>query len=187
MQHFFNNQLSLKGGLILVLGILALIIDNTTLNGVLQWIGFMLLAFGSLNAVAAYRNYKDEISKWKSQSLLAVIDFLIPIIIFTNLDRAADWLQYFVGFLATFLGLALFFVARTTSNLKPIIVANGLISIVFAMLIFFHDTFGIESVNQLIFFYLTLFGALLSWYGFKIDPEKEVKHDTDDEAGSAES
>jgi len=169
----FKNQVSLRGICLILLSLSAILIPDVSIEGFLNWLAIIFILFGLLNAISAARNIKISDTKWHFQLPWAVFDFALGISILVYLDNVSTWLIYGVGSLAIFLGLALFFVAKASDSFKPIIVANGIVSLVFAALIFFHEKVNISNVNLLIYFYIIIFGFLLTWYGQKIDITKK--------------
>ncbi|MGY6563026.1 MAG: HdeD family acid-resistance protein [Luteibaculaceae bacterium] len=167
-----NNQTTLRGLALAVVGLAAFIFPQSGLVSLLQWIAIIASAFGILNLVAAYRNFKEENEKWKYQIPVGLLDVIVAALIFSNLDQAISWLVNLLGVLAVILGVSLFFVAKSAQNYKPIVIANGSISLAFAGLIFFHKYLGIDNINQLIYFYLVLFGFVLAYYGIKKENPK---------------
>lgn len=148
------------------LGLLLLLDDSTSLNEIIQYLGYVLLGMGivtiALNVVLIRKNHGD----WRWY-IVGIAAFALGILHLVEGDWASKTFIQIISFWAFMMGAYLLYVGfRPSSRSIPVTLA-GLVSIAFASLVLF-DSVTEAELHLIIGSYAVLFGAYLILMSLRI-------------------
>lgn len=154
---------ALKGGLAVVLGILALAMPRDTIHMLTVIFGIFSLIGGSFLMTFAITN-RQTLGHWKVILFEGVIDIVLGVFLLVNPELTAYLLTMVFG--AWMIVGALFqiwFAIRHRSEMKSIglPLTNGIVTLCLGAAITFHPLSGIVVLSWIIGFTVLLFGGLL--------------------------
>jgi len=170
--------LALQGLFLIVLGLLAVFSPQFKLNSLVQFLGLVFLLFGALLSVWGWRALRSK----KGNGILLFLgssELALGILILIYPNSATDIFAYIIGGWAVFMGLTQFFVGRRNSGNRLIFYLNGLISVIFGLLIIFNPFNSSNALTYLVGFYSLLLGVFIIYYSFKFRSYKRVETDNE--------
>jgi len=171
-----NWVIFLVNGIIAVLfGLMALFVPMTTIITLTKYFGIVLILGGLIMFYFSYQNMKAG----KTYVLYMTEAFLAVIVGATILFYPKGSLQIFlilIGVWATIVGLLQIIIAvqmkKKVSN-HGLFTINGVITLVFGLLLFFNPTGSIKVLFMVIGVIAVIAGLLLVYLGIKVKSMKE--------------
>ncbi len=157
---------AIQGLFLIVLGCLAIFLENFDLKNIVQLLGLILLVFGlSLATVAliAQRSGKT----WGLLFTLGLAQLILGSLILVYESSSATIFTYALGGWAGIMGIIQFIGAIRTKANKLVFLVNGAISLVFGGLIIFNPFDSIDTLNYLVGFYSLILGVFIIYYSFR--------------------
>lgn len=157
----------LRGVLFLLFGLLSIFIATNSLYGPIFYLGVLFLATGGIYAIVSLSLRKNT-KAWLMWLLWAIVDLSIGIYIILKTERAADLFTILIGSWAVVMSLAMFIAAFKVIGYRVLIIINGMVSLVFGLVILFNPFPAIMGLNTLIGLYTILFGLTLGYLGYRL-------------------
>ncbi|MBU2652058.1 MAG: DUF308 domain-containing protein [Bacteroidetes bacterium] len=177
LKEFTKNWwlMTLNGVIALIFGIFAIILPNSTIMTIAKYFGLIVLIAGVILLIGGIMNQR----KGKPSTLLfteAVISIVIGLIIMIFTKQTLMLFVILIGIWAIILGilqLTLFFSIKDELTGKTGLLINGLITLVFGILIFFNPFTAVKAFTVIVGIVALFFGAVLIFYSMKIKSIKE--------------
>lgn len=167
----------LRGVLFLLFGLLSIFIATNNLYGPIFYLGVLFLATGSIYAIVSI-SLRKSTNAWFIWLLWALFDLAIGTYIILKTERAADLFTLIIGSWAVVMSLAMFVASFKINGYRILIIINGLVSLVFGLVILFNPFPAIMGLNTLIGLYTILFGLTLGYFGYRLLTYKPDTHET---------
>jgi len=177
LKEFTKNWwlMTLNGVIALIFGIFAIILPNNTILTIAKYFGLIVLIGGVILLIGGIMNQR----KGKPSTLLfteAIISIVIGLIILIFTKQTLMLFVILIGIWAIILGilqLTLFFSIKDELTGKTGLLINGLITLVFGILIFFNPFTAVKAFTVIVGIVALFFGAILIFYSLKIKSIKE--------------
>jgi uncharacterized membrane protein HdeD (DUF308 family) len=170
MLSFFSKYwwaLAIRAMLLLVFGVIAATAPNMPLETLMLYLGFLSLALGTLFIGLGFYLFKKW-STWFSFVLIGLIDLLITWYCLVDTVVAAQYFVVIIGIWAFFMGAAIVLMGiRAKGTGRALMLANGVLSIVFSLLIFFNPLKS-TAVNFMVGFYTILLSLFLIYLSYRL-------------------
>ncbi|MFC2107432.1 HdeD family acid-resistance protein [Bacteroidota bacterium] len=162
--------LTINGVIAIIFGALALFIPQGTIITIAKYFGFVLLLGGLILLIAALMNRQKK----KDYSLLlieGIVSLVVGLIILLFTEQTLEIFVILVGIWAIILGimqLVMLASIHEASSSKTILLVNGLLTLLFGVLIFFNPFSAAIIFTRIIGIIALAFGILMVYLSIKI-------------------
>lgn len=156
---------ALQGLFLIVLGLLAVLSANFTLDDLVQFLGLILLIFGATLGLGALVSRKSGKS-WGGGFVAGLLQFLLGLLIITYVSSSVYIFTLVVGGWAGLMGLFQFVTAFRVKGSRIFFLINGAISLCFGAVIIFNPFDSEQALTYLVGFYSLLLGVFIVYYAF---------------------
>ena len=143
------RMLGLNGIIAVVYGLLAIFVPSETLTVVIMYFGILIFIIGIAMIIGVYNNFRKK-TAYGMDLLWAVITIVIGSLLIFRTENVIFIFAMLIGCWAILVGFAqlyLMTIVKSSSSGKNALLINGLISIVFGIIVFFNP---FESANFLL-------------------------------------
>ncbi len=170
--HFKNNWwlLTLNGVIAVLFGVFALFIPQATILTIAKYFGFILLLGGLILFIGALSKMKKK----KSYGVLlieGIISLVIGFIILFFTKQTLELFVILIGIWAITLGifqLSMLIGAKAEGMNKTVVLINGLITLLFGILIFFNPFQAAVGFTYIVGIIALIFGIIMIYISFKL-------------------
>ncbi len=162
--------LTINGIIAVIFGVFALFIPQGTILTIAKYFGFILLLGGLILLIGALMNKKKQ----KNYTLLlieGIVTLILGLIILLFTRQTLELFVIIVGIWAIILGIMqlviLTGIERAGSN-KRILLINGLLTLLFGVLIFFNPFQAAMAFTVLVGIIALVFGVIMIYISFQI-------------------
>ncbi len=158
--------MTINGILAIILGVFAIIIPNETIVVIARYFGLIVMIGGIILLIGAVNN----LQKKRPYAVLlteAIVSIIIGIIILIFTKQTLELFVILLGIWAIILGilqLALLASIKDEITGKTMLLINGLITLVFGILIFFNPFTAVKAFTIIIGLIALLFGIVMIYY-----------------------
>lgn len=164
-----------NGVIAILFGLLALLVPSETIQTMTIYFGLLILLGGLIMFYVSYKNLRAK----KPYMLImaeAIFAILVGVVIFIYPKSSLQIFMIMIGIWATIMGLFQIIIAvqmkGKVSN-HSMYTLNGVITLVFGLLLFFNPIGAIKAVLVIIGVLALVAGVLLVYLGFKLKGIKE--------------
>ncbi|HQV00641.1 MAG: DUF308 domain-containing protein [Bacteroidia bacterium] len=161
----FTLPLIVLGILLLLFGFISVTAPNMSVQTLMTYLAFMLLATGVLSVIVSLLIRKSGKFWWISM-LFGFIAIVFSYYIFTHAEVAAHYYTVFIASWAGFMGLALIAASFFQKHLQVILIVNGLMSLGFGLVIYFNPFSGANTLNFMVGFYTILLSIMILYLAY---------------------
>lgn len=172
LKLLFKNwwMLLLKGILLILFGILAMINPGITLTVFVVWFAIFMMFDGVISLIGVFSNWKSEEDKWL---LVAegVLSLLLGYLIYRTPETFVSFIAFLISFWAIFSGIARIAMAiqlRKEIQGEGWLILSGILSILFGIIVFAQPGIGIATLMIIIAIFAILIGILLIVLSLKL-------------------
>ncbi|HAD96610.1 MAG TPA: hypothetical protein DCG19_04335 [Cryomorphaceae bacterium] len=175
---------AMQGLFLVILGCLALFLEDFKLEDLVQFLGLILLVFGLAIAAAALIARKGG-KNWGLLFTLGIIQLILGIMILVYVTSSVQIFTYTLGGWAGIMGIVQFIGAIRAKSNKLVFLVNGAISMIFGGLIIFNPFDSIETMNYIVGFYSLVLGIFIIYYSFRFRHKPSAIHEKTEESKEA--
>lgn len=172
MQTMISNKwwtLVLRGGLAILLGILAFIWPTNTVKALFIMVGLFLILDGAITAGFSL-SHRERVSAWWIFMLEGIAGLMIGLFALLRPETAGVVLVVLVGVWALLTGILEIFAGIRLSASLPgewLLTAGGVLSVIFGLIMIIIPSTALIVLLWLVAVYFILFGAVLVILGFR--------------------
>lgn len=162
----------LRGVLAIIIGLLALFLPDITVSALVMLFGFFILFDSAASFASAYRRKKMD-SPWGLSVLKGILSGIVGIIAVLLPSAMAVAIIFVIAAWAILTGImeiAGGLQVIKTSGGSWFLLALGILSLLFGILLAFSPRAGIVLLSALIGLFALLFGIAQVWIGVKLRP-----------------
>lgn len=172
LKLLFKNwwMLLLKGVLLILFGILAILNPGITLTVFVVWFAIFMMFDGVISLIGVFSNWNTEEDKW---ILVAegVLSLLLGFLVYRKPETFVSFIAFLISFWAIFSGI--YRVAMAIQLRKEIegegwLILSGILSILFGVIVFAQPGIGIATLMMIIAIFAILVGILLIVLSLKL-------------------
>jgi uncharacterized membrane protein HdeD (DUF308 family) len=160
----------LNGLVAIALGLMLLLLTKETIEKLVMFFGLFIALCGIVIFLSGIYKIKNQANAgWIL--LQSVITLAIGIIIMINPGNSLNFFLVFIGIWAVAAGifqLALLVVIKTNFPGKRVLLANGFLTVVLGVLLFFHPFEVANFVAKVIGLFSILFGIIMIWFSISV-------------------
>jgi uncharacterized membrane protein HdeD (DUF308 family) len=167
--------LVLRGGLAILLGILAFIWPAHTVRALFILVGLFLILDGVITAGSSI-SHRRGVSAWWFFLVEGIVGFLVGLFALLRPETAAVVLVFLVGVWALVTGIMEVLAGLRLRASLPgewLLVAGGVLSVLFGLIMIFIPSTAVIALLWLVAVYFILFGAVLVILGFRLRPYRD--------------
>lgn len=177
LKTFFNNWwlLVLRGVLLIIFGIIALINPGVTFAVLLIWFSAYLIIDSVFTLISVFRNWQTQEDKWL-MVLEGVLGIILGILIYRSPETYAVFTVLLMAFWAIFAGVTRIGLAiqlRKEIEGEWWLALSGVLSILFGIIIIGRPAIGISTLIFFIAIFAILIGAALIMLGLRVRKLKD--------------
>ncbi len=177
LKTFFNNWwlLALRGVLLIIFGIIALINPGVTFAVLLIWFSAYLIIDSVFTLISVFRNWQTQEDKWL-MVLEGVLGIILGILIYRSPETYAVFTVLLMAFWAIFAGVTRIGLAiqlRKEIEGEWWLALSGVLSILFGIIIIGRPAIGISTLIFFIAIFAILIGAALIMLGLRVRKLKD--------------
>lgn len=176
LQSILKNWwvLTLKGVLLIIFGIIALMNPGVTFAILLTWFGVFLFIDGVLSLINVLSNWKGAEDKWMFV-LEGLVNIVLGILIFRAPAAYTIVAVFFMGFWSIFSGVSRIAMAiqlRKEMTGEGWLALSGVLGILFGIIIISNPAIGVATFMYVLAFFALAIGLLLVLLSFKVKNAK---------------
>lgn len=163
-------MLTLKGVLLIAFGIFAFINPTLTAATLAIWFAALIIADGIFTIIAALRSWQEREDKWLVLAEGA-ISLILGLLLFITPGITLLMISFAIALWFIFSGISRMAMAiqlRKEIEGEAWLIAGGIISVVFGLVIFAHPALGYGSLIWMIGFFALVAGILMVAVSFKL-------------------
>lgn len=177
LRTFLNNWwlLALKGLLLIVFGIIAILNPGVTFTVMLIWFSAYLIMDGLISLVSVFRNWQTQEDKWMFV-VEGVLGVLLGVLIYRSPDTYALFTVLMIAFWAIYAGVSRIGLAiqlRKEIEGEGWLALSGLLSILFGVIVIARPAIGISTLVFMIAIFALAIGAALIMLGLRVRKFRE--------------
>ncbi len=157
---------ALRGMLLLIFGIIALTAPLMPSETLMSYLSFLLLGMGIIVLVAVV-SMRQNVSAWILLSFISLLDIALGGFILFNTHKSAGVFFKIIAAWALIMGLSQFLLAIRPSALRIFLLINGILSLGFALAIYFR-VFSESNINFIVGLYTLLMSLFFLFVAFKM-------------------
>jgi len=172
LKLLFKNwwMLLLKGVLLILFGILAILNPGITLTVFVVWFAIFMMFDGVISLIGVFSNWNTEEDKWL---LVAegVLSLLLGFLVYRSPETFVSFIAFLISFWAIFLGIsriALAIQLRKEIEGEGWLILSGILSVLFGVIVFAQPGIGIATLMMIISIFAILIGILLIVLSLKL-------------------
>ena len=163
-------MLMLKGVLLILFGIMAILNPGITLTVFVVWFAIFMMFDGVISLIGVFSNWNTEEDKWL---LVAegVLSLLLGFLVYRAPETFVSFIAFLISFWAIFLGIsriALAIQLRKEIQGEGWLILSGILSILFGVIVFAQPGIGIATLMTIISIFAILIGILLIVLSLKL-------------------
>lgn len=166
MIKVFTIPLTILGLILFLFGFIAVTTPNMTVGILMLYLAYMLLAAGAISGVVAVVIRKSS-KNWYINLMMGILLFVMGCIIFIKNNEAAHYYNLFISVWAGLMGGSLIAASFFQQQLRMVLIVNGLMSLGFALVIYFNPFTGTNTLNFMVGFYTLLLSVMLMYLAYK--------------------
>jgi uncharacterized membrane protein HdeD (DUF308 family) len=162
--------LTIKGVLLIIFGLLAFFNPLWSAAALTMWFALLIAIFGIFTIIAAISSWKEREDKWMFL-LEGVVSLVFGVILFSTPGLTLLIVSFAIGFWFVFLGISRISMAiqlRKEIEGEGWLIAGGILSVVFGLIIFARPALGVGSLMYLIAFFALVIGILFIAVSLKL-------------------
>ncbi|MGB5171452.1 HdeD family acid-resistance protein [Eudoraea sp.] len=162
--------LTIKGVLLIIFGLLAFFNPLWSAAALTMWFALLIAIFGIFTIIAAISSWKEREDKWMFL-LEGVISLVFGLILFSTPGLTLLIVSFAIGFWFVFLGISRISMAiqlRKEIEGEGWLIAGGILSVIFGLIIFARPALGVGSLMYLIAFFALVIGILFIAVSLKL-------------------
>ena len=172
LKLLFKNwwTLLLKGILLILFGILAIINPGITLTVFVVWFAIFMMFDGIISLIGVISNWKTEEDKWLLVAEGA-LGLLLGFLVYRKPETFVSFIAFLISFWAIFSGVARIAMAiqlRKEIEGEGWLILSGILSILFGVIVFAQPGIGIATLMMIIAIFAILVGILLILLSLKL-------------------
>lgn len=156
----------LQGLFLIFLGLLTILSSDFDLNSFIQWLGLILLIFGTILTFAAIKA-RQKSRNWGSLMTIGSLEILIGTYIIYDPVYSLSIFSLIVGGWAMVIGIYQGFKALKETANKLLLLSNGIVSIAFGLLIIFYPFGNNKALTYLVAMYSLFLGVYILYLSVK--------------------
>jgi uncharacterized membrane protein HdeD (DUF308 family) len=172
LKLLFKNwwMLLLKGGLLILFGILAMLNPGITLTVFVVWFAIFMMFDGVISLIGVLSNWKTEEDKWL---LVAegILSLLLGFLVYRTPETFVSFIAFLISFWAIFSGISRIAMAiqlRKEIEGEGWLILSGILSILFGIIVFAQPGIGIATLMMIIAVFAIIVGILLIMLSLKL-------------------
>lgn len=170
LKEFSRNWwlMTINGIIAILLGVFAIFIPNETIVVIAKYFGLIVLIGGVILLIGGINN----IQKKRPYAVLmveAIVSIILGLVILIFTQQTLELFVILVGIWAIILGLlqlALLASIKDEISGKSMILVNGLITLIFGILIFFNPFTAVKVFTVIVGLIALFFGIVMLYYSF---------------------
>ena len=162
--------LALNGVIAILFGILAIFVPSSTILVLGKYFGFVVLLGGLILLFVAIRHAKAQKS-YAAPLMEALVSIVLGVLIVVYTQKTLEVFVILIGIWGLLIGgFQLFLVMSIKEPFpgKKIFVFNGVLAVLFGILLFFNPFAAAEFFTVIIGLIAVMFGVLLLYFAFRI-------------------
>lgn len=166
----YSLSLLINGIIALIFGGLAIFLPQATIKTVALYFGILLLLGGGGGLWLAIQNMHKE-KPYISSLISSIVSIVIGIIIVFNTRLSLNIFGIIIGIWALVIGAVQLFIAlrlMESGSYKSLMVINGLITLLFGLLLFASPFGTIMVLTRIIGILAVIFGGMLLFFAISI-------------------
>ncbi len=166
----YSLSLLINGIIALIFGGLAIFLPQATIKTVAIYFGILLLLGGGGGLWIAIRNMHRE-KPYISSLISSIVSIVIGLIIVFNTRLSLNIFGIIIGIWALVIGAVQLFIAlrlMEAGNYKNLMVINGLITLLFGLLLFVSPFGTIIALTRIIGALAVIFGGVLLFFSISL-------------------
>jgi uncharacterized membrane protein HdeD (DUF308 family) len=172
LKTFLNNWwlLVLKGVLLIVFGIIAMLNPGVTFTVMLIWFSAYLIIDGIFSLISVFRNWQTQEGKWLFV-LEGALGIVLGILIYRSPESYALFAVLMMAFWAIFAGVSRIGMAiqlRKEIEGEGWLALSGVLSILFGIIIIAQPSIGVSTLVFIIAIFALIIGAALIMLGLRV-------------------
>lgn len=172
LKTFLNNWwlLVLKGVLLIVFGIIAILNPGVTFTVMLIWFSAYLIIDGVFSLVSVFRNWQTQEDKWLFV-LEGVLGIVLGVLIYRSPETYALFAVLMMAFWAIFAGITRIGLAiqlRKEIEGEGWLALSGVLSILFGIIIIAQPSIGVSTLVFIIAIFALIIGTALIMLGLRV-------------------
>jgi uncharacterized membrane protein HdeD (DUF308 family) len=177
LKTFLNNWwlLVLKGVLLIVFGIIAMLNPGVTFTVMLIWFSAYLIIDGVFSLISVFRNWQTQEDKWLFV-LEGALGIVLGILIYRSPETYALFTVLMMAFWAIFAGVSRIGMAiqlRKEIEGEGWLALSGVLSILFGIIIIAQPSIGVSTLVLIIAVFALIIGAALIMLGLRVRKARE--------------
>jgi uncharacterized membrane protein HdeD (DUF308 family) len=172
LKLLFKNwwMLLLKGTLLILFGILALLNPGITLTVFVVWFAIFMMFDGFISLIGVFSNWRTEEDKWL---LVAegILSLLLGILVYRRPETFVSFIAFLISFWAIFSGISRIAMAiqlRKEIQGEGWLILSGILTTIFGVIVFAQPGIGIATLMIIIAIFAILVGILLIILSLKL-------------------
>lgn len=177
LKTFLNNWwlLVLKGVLLIVFGVIAILNPAVTFTVMLIWFSAYLIIDGIFSLISVFRNWQTQEDKWLFV-LEGALGIVLGVLIYRSPETYALFTVLLMAFWAIFSGVTRIGLAiqlRKEIEGEGWLALSGVFSILFGIIIIAQPSIGVSTLVLIIAIFALIIGAALIMLGLRVRKVRE--------------
>ncbi|WP_276390970.1 HdeD family acid-resistance protein [Eudoraea chungangensis] len=162
--------LTIKGVLLIIFALMAFFNPLWSASALTMWFALLIAIFGIFTMVSAISSWKEREDKWMFL-LEGVVSLVFGLILFSTPGITLLLVSFAIGFWFVFIGVSRISMAiqlRKEIEGEGWLIAGGILSVIFGLIIFARPALGVGSLMYLIAFFAFAIGVLFIAVSLKL-------------------
>lgn len=162
--------LTIKGVLLIIFALMAFFNPLWSASALTMWFALLIAVFGIFTIVSAISSWKEREDKWMFL-LEGVVSLVFGLILFSTPGITLLLVSFAIGFWFVFIGVSRISMAiqlRKEIEGEGWLIAGGILSVIFGLIIFARPALGVGSLMYLIAFFAFAIGVLFIAVSLKL-------------------
>jgi uncharacterized membrane protein HdeD (DUF308 family) len=160
----------LKGILLILFGVLAMLNPGITLTIFVVWFAIFMMFDGIISLIGVISNWKTEEDKWLMVTEGA-LSLLLGFLVYRKPETFVSFIAFLISFWAIFSGVSRIAMAiqlRKEIQGEGWLILSGILSVLFGVIVFAQPGIGIATLMIIIAIFAILVGILLILLSLKL-------------------
>jgi uncharacterized membrane protein HdeD (DUF308 family) len=166
MTKSFTLPLTIMGLVLFLFGFIAVTAPNMTVDTLMLYLAYMLLAVGGVAAAVGFIIRKSS-KTWYVSLIMGMLLFSLGLLVFLKNSEAAHYYNLFIAGWAALMGGSLVAASFFQKQLRIVLIVNGMMSLGFGLVIYFNPFTGTNTLNFMVGFYTILLSVMLLYLAFR--------------------
>jgi uncharacterized membrane protein HdeD (DUF308 family) len=175
MKKGLSLPLAVLGLVLFIFGFIAVTSPDMSVQTLMSYLAYMLITVGLISAIVGFVIRKKN-KNWLLLLIMGILILALGTMIFSKNSEAAGYYTIFIAAWAALMGLSLIITSLFLDDrLRIVLIVNGLVSLVFGVVIYFNPFTGTGTLNFMVGFYTLLLSVMMLYLSYKIFRMKKAE------------